>query len=338
MTTELTTDQQLQLKEEVKKSTESTTTSWSSGITGIIVFIIVLATIAITIYIIQSMSFPASPLSRFKYGDIVTIRPAIPTKRDGNEYLMALHNDTYTTPDVALQGVSMGADASALRFIGTGKEFQSQWVLEQFDSTQTYDASASIGAGLGNRFYMRVRSNPNNKEISARIRFQLRNETERGFCYATTPLVIGSNVFGPTAQNWFNTEFLAYFMPSGTPDLYWILFPSCGCTSGHAYCSARLARNGLPNLANESNSGIISIRPWAPIPQYNTYQNNALNCTYCTESQAGTYNPHQTPTTLYDNIALTNSTGPLSPPYNAPSLPPFPNANTYLFEIKTVAV
>lgn len=334
MTTELTTDQQLQLKEEVKKSTESTTTSWSSGITGIIVFIIVLATIAITIYIIQSMSFPAFPLNSFKYGDIVTIRPAIPTKRDGNEYLMALHNDTYTTPDNSERGVSMGSRGSALRFIGTGKDFQSQWVLERFDSTKNHDASASIGAGLGNRFYMRVRSNPNNTDLAGRIRFQLRNEVTAGYCYATTPLVIGSNVTGQ--YNYFNTEFLAYFMPSGTPDLYWILFPSCGCTSPQFYCSSA---NPLPNLANESNSGIISIRPWAPIYNVNTpHEQVASNCTYCTESQAGNYNPHQTPTTLYDNIALTNSTGPSSPPYNAPSLPPFPNANTYLFEIKTVAV
>ncbi len=298
---------------------------------GFLIFILLIGAVAVIYYISQQNLVNPYPVSPFQYGQKVVIQPAILTESGGlNQCLRPVTNPSYQSPDVLVPaGKSMGG-GSALQFTGTATDAESQWELMQYSSltgTGTlYDANQSLLYGLGNRFYLRNTANTNVNDPSGRIRYQVIDQLTAGYCYSTTPAVIGSS---KTVDNWFNTELLIYFMPTNYPNLYWLLFPACA--------DAPLA-DWYPNTTTKANNGIIELRPWADLSQFGTqgHLNRGLCSSYvCSpgpDGAAGIFYPFtdSTQTTFNNNIMLMDFLP------DDRLLPPFENPNVKLFKVTIV--
>jgi len=319
--------QNLLIKKLIADETPPSGPSSLSTISIIILVTILLIIAGVVIYyiFIQNIT-PSYPLSPFKFGDIVVIRPAVLLEGiDPNKQYLSyqpITNTAYSYPYFPTkEGIFMGEGANAIRFIGEKDDRQSQWVLEQFSVVGHYDANQSLQYGYGNRFYLRNKSNDNVNDLKTRARYQLANQQLRGLCPSVTPAVIGSDV--PNTDNWFNTELIVYFLPTNYPDIYYILFPNC---------SNSLAGTS-PDTTRQPNNGIATIRPWSPLQGDNftaikpTSCSNAGPCNY----PPGSYNPYNSNNKLYDNILLMNflTADKLLPPYE--------NANVALFKVTTLA-
>ena len=293
---------------------------------GVLIFVLLVGGV-LAIYLITSQPLiDPYPLSTFKYGDKITIRPAILTDMNNgtpNQYLRTSTNPLYNSTGVG-PGRPMGFGAGALQFTGRATDPESQWELVRLSASYTtstpYDADQSLVYGLGNRFYLRNVANPNPVDPAARMKYQLQNQITRGFCTSLAPVVAGAASPDNSA---FNSELLIYFMPTNFPDYYWLLFPTCSTD----------ARNTSPNTTYMPNDGILSIRSWADLnPQGTQEHDNANLCAdyVCSTEVAGIFNPFtdSTNTTLNNNILLTNYL-PITnrlPPYNDPQVK--------LFEVK----
>ena len=303
------------LDQKSDSSIDSTEPS-SFGTIGIIALVTILIIVAgiIVYYVIFNNNIPAYPLSPFKYGQTVVIRPAILSEVGGDlekQYLRQdLTSPCYRNDYSCASGFTMGTNACAAKFTGDKSDPSSQWVLMQKSNPYGYDANQSLLYGLGNRFYLQNKNTDDLTDPKARLRYQLLNESGFGMCYNTTPAVIGSPG-NETLCNWFETNLLIYFMPTNYKDLYYLLLPSCSTDVG------------ANDTTTEPNDGIISVRPWSP--------NNASNqkagvarCYQC--DNPGNYTPYNN-NQLNDNIMLVN----YLPPENR--LPPYPNPNTHLFKV-----
>ncbi len=299
----------------------NTTTLGSIG-TSILVLVMLVIIVVVVIYVIQSVKVPSFPLSPFRYEDIVVIRPAILTANPNinpDQYLTV--SQKYTNPFGCKERYDYGSAAGvqlgyALTLDGKRDNPRSQWVLKQFSSPGDFDSSESVPYGFGNRFYLHNNASPDPKDKKARARFQQLNQNFVGMCYSTTPVVMGAEG-GDQQCNWFNMEWLVYFYPTNYPDIYYILFPTCSDET---------------NLQIQPNTGIASIRPWAP----NNYTNEKPffvdpqgQCQQCHDLENVVYNPfvNGIPPTLYQNAIITNLIDPAHP------LPPYANANVLLFHI-----
>jgi len=252
----------------------NTGTSFSTITTAVLVFVLLVAGIAAIAYILTQSLAISYPLSPFRFGDTITIRPAIPTGH-GDEYLT--QSGILRNPNGCLledTGYNYGTNAFAVTFNGKATDKQSRWVLKQF-STENFDANQTALSGFGNRFYIQNQNDPD--DGTGRLRYQRLNESI-GLCYNTTPAVIGSN--GTETCTWFETDLLIYFYPTKYPNLYFMLFPSC---------SDGLLNTAGRNTTTQPNDGIISFRPWGD----NNGQNNkkfVAGCNQCGDG-LGTFNP-----------------------------------------------
>jgi hypothetical protein len=309
-----------------------TTTLGSIG-TSLLVLILLVIVVVIVIYVIQSAIVPPYPVSPFHYEDTVVIRPAILTANppntvndiDPHQYLRP--SNIYRNQNGCLPPYDYGSASGfplgyALTFDGEKDKLHSQWVLKQFSSPGNYDANQSLIYGEGNRFYLHNKSNPNPIDPKARARFQRLNQNTIGFCYNTSPIVMGADG-GEQQCNWFNTEWLVYFLPTNYPDLYYMLFPSCW---------RNLSDDPFTDLTRQPNNAIASIRPWAP----NNGSTKPETCTQCDLSGV-TYDPFVPgqPGVLNQNVLIANALVPNNflPPYK---LPPIDKPNVLLFHITKV--
>jgi hypothetical protein len=316
------------------KTPVSTGPSTISTISIIVLITILLIVGGVVIYYILSQNLiKPYPISIFKYGDKVVIRPAILCDIEGdkeNQYLTQVlpvdANYFYTCQG---EGYCMGQSpqhGSALRFIGNPNDRQSQWVLEQFSAepaAKPFDASQSLTLGLGNRFYLRNNRDDQVRNQATRVRYQVANESVAALCPSTTPMVIGAGDFD---GNYFSAELIVYFLPTNYPDIYYILFPNCSDTSG--------IRNYL-NTTGSPNNGIATIRPFSRIDNNRSRSTTGVFCSNtkpCNPNDVGNYNPYKTEFELYDNILLNNliTADNLIPPF--PNYPP----NVSLFKVTKV--
>ena len=308
-------------------SPPSTTTTLGSVFTGVLVFVIIVITVGLIYYLTNQPLINPFPVSIFKYNDKVVIRPALLTYPvNDNQYLtVGLDQLNFgSSPCTAGLGLGyrMGVGANALEFTGSRTDPRSQWILSQFSAgtyskDQKIDANSNLSYGFGNRFFLRNSSNPDPNDLSARVRYQLNNETTQGLVSnSIAPAVSGSKVYD---CNWFETELLVYFMPTNTPDIYYILYPMC---------SDDFLGTNVKSTINQTNNGICSIRPFAPLNDSNGTQIKfASQCNYG-NPPSGVFNPVQANGTLYPNILLMNAL-----PNNLSPAPPFPNPNVLLFNI-----
>jgi len=309
--------QQLLAENNPAKTTEPS----SFGTVGVIILISVIIIIGgVVIYYIylQNLVKPY-PLSPFKDGQTVVIRPAILSDVNGNienQYLAQVKppDFTYSYPDGG-KGVYMGSGSSALQFIGNKNDATSQWILEQHNADGTLDANQSLQYGLGNRFFLRNKSNPDVSDLAGRVRFQATTQQAYVLCPSVTSAVIGSNDYA----NWYNTELVIYFYPTNYKDIYYLLFPNCVYTGD--------------DTTTSPNNGLATIRPFSKyIPS--SFINNYSTCTGydsdppCDPNNSGLFVPYTgNGTELYNNIMLMNYLPPLS------LLPPYPNPNVTLFKV-----
>jgi hypothetical protein len=329
MTDKNTELQNLLIQKLLAGETPTTGPSSISTISIIILVTIILIIGGVVIYYIFIRNItPSYPLSPFKFGDKIVIRPAINTdyKDLEKQYLSSLLPVTppeaaYRYPyDPAPVGNFMGEGAYATRFIGDINDKSSRWVLEQKSAAGGYDANQSLLYGLGNRFYLRTDSNDDVNDLKGRLRSQIANQQAKGQCPNVTPVVIGSNT---TSQNWFTSELICYFLPTNYPDLYYILI---------ANCASRDYLN-VPNTSVSPNNGILTIRPWSELLNDNiskdhfTYNYNCATTTGCAPGTAGHFNPYNSNNQLYDNVLITNFLT------EDKLLPPYENANVSLFKV-----
>lgn len=315
--------QNLLLQKLVASESNSTTSPSSFSTIGIIVLVTVLILVGgiIIYYIFIANLANPYPLSPFKDGQTVVIRPAILSDVVGNienQYLTQTpYNALYANPNFI--GTFMGENASALQFIGDKNDDKSQWILEERSADGKTDANQSLVYGFGNRFYLRNKSNGNPNDLAGRVRFQVANEQPSGLCGSTTPAVIGSNT---TAGNYFEQELIIYFYPTNYTDTYYLLFPNC--------------INDIPSIIQNNttaispNNGLVTIRPWAPLQNTVFLNDNEKDCPStqaCTFEEAGSFNPYISGTELYNNVMLMNF---LTQPQ---LLPPYPNPNVTLFKV-----
>lgn len=312
----------------IEKPSTGPSTLGTVGI-GILIFILLIGAVVVIYYIAQQNLINPYRVSPFQYGNKVVIQPAILTDMNNpNQCLRPVTIPAYQSPDVLVPaGKSMGG-GSALQFTGNASDAESQWELMQYSSlTGTgvlYDANQSLLYGLGNRFYLRNTANQNPTDPAARIRYQVMDQLARGYCYSTTPAVIGS---AKTTDNWFNTELLIYFMPTNYPDLYWLLFPACA--------GAALA-DWYPNTTTKPNNGIVELRPWADLGAVGTQDHLDVEkgcknfvCTPGPDGSAGIFYPfaNSDQTNFYNNVMLMDYLP------DDQLLPPFENANVKLFKV-----
>lgn len=305
-----------------------TTTLGSIGTSFLVLFLLVV--VAVIIYFVLNQSlFNVYPVSPFKYNQTVVIRPAILTSIDNinpNQYLEDSTIFNYQQGGCAPR-FTYGDNAHALTFTGKKSDTRAQWILRQHSALCNLDANQSLLNGLGNRFFLenKARASITPDVSSNRVRYQRLNQNSSGYCYNTTTAVIGSN--GTEECNWFNTELLVYFLPTNYSNLYYILFPSCS-KSFIGQCDSL-------DTTTQLNDGIVSIRPWAP----NNTSNNKLGerCIQCDRDELGTFNPfvNQNPTQdLNQNVMIMNNLFTIKP--NGDIMPPYPDANIFLFEVTVV--
>lgn len=307
----------------------------SFGTFGIIILVTVLLIIGgvIIYFIFIANLVPPYPLSPFKDGQTVVIRPAILCDVPGNienQYLSQVIplNTYYSYPDGV--GVAMGVGATALQFIGNKNDATSQWVLEQKNAAGTLDSNQSLQAGLGNRFFLRAK-NSSQSDLAGRVRYQVATQLNYALCPSVTPAVIGSN---NNDRNWYETELIIYFYPTNYKDIYYLLFPNC---------TPAPLPNGTfnQNTTTSPNNGLVTIRPWStyiPPSFFNHYQLTPTNCTLyeehppsnCNPSNENFFVPYTTSTPadgINNNVMLMNYLS------SENLLPPYPNPNVTLFKV-----
>lgn len=297
------------------KSTEST--SSSTIITIIIVSILLISCIVAIIFILRSNDIPFYPLSNFKYGDTIVIRPAILTDKDNvNQYLC--QDSRYQYSNGTLPGFAYGANAYPATFTGNRTDLGSQWTLSRYSTTiprsTQNDAENSVVAGYGNRFYLHNKNYPFANDQKGRLRYQLLNESGFGSCYNTSTAVVGGNP--NDSKSWYESEILMYFMPTNYPDIYYLLFPACSDAAA-----------GSTNTTVQPNTAIVNIRPWAENNKYNQ-KSGLARCYQCDDQ--GIYDPYTNGVINQDVMIMSmDYTGNTPPPVQ----PPFPQANARLFHV-----
>lgn len=313
------------MSEPVDKSPQSTTSSTSTIITIIIVSVLLISCIVAIIFILRSNDLPFYPLSTFKYGDTIVIRPAVLIDNGNvNQYLC--QDSRYQYSNGSLAEYAYGNNAYPATFTGDRTNKGSQWTLSRYSTpgvlSGTNDSQNSIVAGFGNRFYLHNNNYPFANEPRGRLRYQLLNERGIGFSYNTTTAVVGGD---PTVStSFFESEILMYFMPTNYPDIYYLLFPACADT---------VARS--TNTTLQPNNSIVNIRPWAQNNETNK-KNVAAECRQ-TAGSLGVYNPYFQDGVPNPNFILNqdvmimsmDATGSNPPPIQ----PPFLQANARLFHV-----
>ncbi len=298
-------------------STEPSTFG-TMGVLLLVGVIIIVGIIVVYIIISQANAVKPYPLSNFKYGQTVVIRPAVLSNIPGNinnQYLRQDITPPYNNGSggCASSGYSMGPNGNAVKFTGNKNDPASQWVLMQYSNPGGYDANQSLQAGLGNRFYLQNSVDKQQKDIAYRLRYQLLNEAGGfGMCKNSTPAVIGADSM---TCNWFETDLLIYFMPTNYKDLYYLLVPLC---SNAPYSSVNNDTSAQPN------DGIISCRPWAQNNSSNQKSSFIAGCYPCTDS--GTYDPR------YNGI-LTSNTMMINSLSSTNLNPPYLDPNVHLFKV-----
>lgn len=307
------------------RTPEPTTAPSTLGTVGIAIIIFVLLVGAVVvIYFVGQQTPTFFAVSPFKYGDIINIRPAILTNNGSQDQYLRMSTSPNYNSGVGgtLEGRNMGSGASVLQFTGTRTQPESKWQLMQYSalpSDAPFDSNKSLLGGLGNRFYLRNTAFTSPTDAAARIRYQLMNQYQRGFCFPLSSPVIGA---GDTTNNWFNAELLIYFMPTNYPDLYWLLFPTCSNTA---------APMNYPDTTTQPNNGVISIKPWADMSQFGTSIHNDPNLCdsyYC----------------VPENLVIDPFTNGVTSPFNNnvpimnylqanERLPPYVNPNVKLFKV-----
>ncbi len=298
------------------KSPESTTSS-STIITIIIVSVLLISCIIAIIFILRSNDIPFYPLSNFKYGDTIVIRPAILTDNGNiNQYLC--QDSRYQYSNGTTIGYAYGSNAYPATFTGDRTNKGSQWTLSRYSTTipgsNQNDAENSVVAGFGNRFYLHNNNYPFANDQKGRLRYQLLNEQGFGMAYNTSTAVVGGNP--NESLSYFESEILMYFMPTNYPDIYYLLFPACADI---------VVRS--TNTTVQPNNAIVNIRPWA--------QNNATNRKSTVEciqpTDLGVYNPYfPGPNLNQDVMIMSIDASGRNPP---PIQPPFLQANVRLFHV-----
>lgn len=304
------------------KSNDNAPSSANTIITILIVSVLLIVCIVVIIYILQSNVVKPLPLSNFKYGDVVVIRPAILADiTNPDQYLCK--DDRYRYQNSDKDGYYYGSNGYAATFTGKSDDAHSQWILSRHSTAipgnKPNDAENSLVYGFGNRFYLHNRSYPAPNEQAGRLRYQMLNEYGFGQCYNTTPVVVGSNP--NQSRNFFESEILVYFMPTNYKDVYFLLFPSCSDYNGGNILTT--------NTTNQPNTGILNMRPWAQ----NVYNRKSVaqQCIQCNDP--GTYNPYDSNNVLNQNVLIADLGITAVNPNN---LPPYANANTRLFKVTTV--
>lgn len=312
-----------------------TTTLGSIG-TSLLVLILLIIVVVIVIYVIQTSLTASFPISPFNYEQTVVIRPAIlangtSSVTNPDQYLTDSSTINYTQTG-CIAPYSYGDNAHALTFTGKKEDTRSQWILKQKSALCDLDSNQSLVLGQGNRFFLenKARAGVTPGASSNRVRYQRLNQNSQGFCLNTSPAVIGSD--GTEDCNWFNTELIVYFLPTNFPNLYYILFPSCSGCSGSGVCFPC----ALVDTTTQPNDGIVSFRPWSP----NNDSNRKVGetCNQCSSDSLGTFNPYVNQDItqgLNQNVMIMNNLFTIKPDGNI--LPPYPNANIFLFEVTTTA-
>lgn len=303
---------------------DSGSKSWGSTIIiGVFILIAAIILIIIVYYIFSKTNIDPYPVSPFKFKDTIQICPAILVRESQSG--KTISPDQYlvkNTCNPSCKGCYYAEEAGAPQtscvatFSGKKDDPATKWVLEKLPYTGEEFKNQSTDQNIvsfGNRFYLRNSQN-DPSELGGRLLMNIFNSTlackdvspDKSFPVSSPELGTGAGLthkcYNPDSSFNQGNELVVYFWPTSQPDLYYILLP--GTLDAET-------RSSNPSLTTQTNDGVVTLRPYAPL-------------------QKETYNPYINNNELYQNGMLLNSQG------KYPVGTKYPSPEVFLFKITKV--
>ena len=254
---------------------EGSSKSWGTTIiTGVIILVLVVIAVIVIYYVFSIKSQTLFPLSPFVYGDVVQISPVVFTQDNFTEKYTSENQYLTLTVCEGSDGCSncyqpQGREecdepqpkVCTVTFTGDKSKNNTKWTLTQYvgDNTEAKFSAEQNFTEFGNRFYLQNLTSNSPNDFSKMMTSMAISDDSGSDCVwggSITFPVTGNGIWEPNAKQSFGVPFVAYFLPTRFPDLYYILFPGINSVI-------------YPN-ATRINDSICSLRPFAQ-PNRSTY-------------------------------------------------------------------